>query len=206
MLNGCRHVDDPRIIYTKTSSLFVETEDDINRPVMINLDGEYGGEAPMHFQNLHQHIEFFANTDQIPDEAITGTDEEELEVVSKEFVKEVERLAPLSAYPITAAATFDLTSETNLRLQTTSAQKTLNVQANIETAKANPAFRLAVTGDLDLTALKDLIGTEAELQNIDVKLAGMKSWIPFSVICQNFISLQETGRIWCLRQTLTAHI
>ena len=45
----------------------------------------------MHFQNLHQHIEFFANTDQIPDEAITGTDEEELEVVSKEFVK-VERL------------------------------------------------------------------------------------------------------------------
>lgn len=82
------------------------------------------------------------------------------------------RQAPLSAYPITAAATFDLTSETNLRLQTTSAQKTLNVQANIETAKANPAFRLAVTGDLDLTALKDLIGTEAELQNIDVKLAG----------------------------------
>ncbi|MCG4307780.1 diacylglycerol kinase, partial [Enterococcus lactis] len=92
MLNGGRHVDDPRVIYTKTSSLFVETEDDINRPVMINLDGEYGGEAPMHFQNLHQHIEFFANTDQIPDEAITGTDEEELEVVSKEFVKEVERL------------------------------------------------------------------------------------------------------------------
>ncbi|BDW38184.1 diacylglycerol kinase [Enterococcus faecium] len=92
MLNGGRHADDPRIIYTKTSSLFVETEDDINRPVMINLDGEYGGEAPMHFQNLHQHIEFFANTDQIPDEAITGTDEEELEVVSKEFVKEVERL------------------------------------------------------------------------------------------------------------------
>ncbi len=82
------------------------------------------------------------------------------------------RQAPLSAYPITAAATFDLTSETNLTLQTTSAQKTLKVQANIETAKANPAFRLAVTGDLDLTALKDLIGTEAELQNVDVKLAG----------------------------------
>lgn len=82
------------------------------------------------------------------------------------------RQAPLSAYPITAAVVFDLTSETNLRLQTTSAQKILNVQANIETAKANPAFRLAVTGDLDLTALKDLISTEAELQNVDVKLAG----------------------------------
>ncbi|MGX7172526.1 diacylglycerol kinase [Enterococcus ratti] len=90
MLNGGRHVDDPRVIYTKTSRLFVETEDDINRPVMINLDGEYGGNAPMYFQNLHQHIEFFANTDQIPDEAITGS--EDLEEVSKEFVKEVERL------------------------------------------------------------------------------------------------------------------
>lgn len=92
MLNGGRHVDDPRVIYTKTSSLFVETEDDVNRPVMINLDGEYGGNAPMHFQNLHQHIEFYANTDQIPDEAITGTDEEVLDEVGKEFVKEVERL------------------------------------------------------------------------------------------------------------------
>ncbi len=70
----------------------METEDDVNRPVMINLDGEYGGNAPMHFQNLHQHIEFYANTDQIPDEAITGTDEEVLDEVGKEFVKEVERL------------------------------------------------------------------------------------------------------------------
>lgn len=91
MLNKGRHVDDPRIIYTKTSSLYVETEDDINRPVMINLDGEYGGNAPMYFQNLHQHIEFFANTDQIPNNAITGS-EEEFKEVGKEFVKEVERL------------------------------------------------------------------------------------------------------------------
>ena len=78
------------------------------------------------------------------------------------------RQAPLSAYPITAAVVFDLTSETNLTLQTTSAQKNLNVQANIETAKANPAFRLAVTGDLDLDCSQDLIGTEAELQNVNI--------------------------------------
>ncbi|EPH96829.1 MULTISPECIES: diacylglycerol kinase [unclassified Enterococcus] len=90
MINGGRHTEDPRVIYTKTSELYVETDDDINRPVMINLDGEYGGNAPMHFKNLHQHIEFFANTDQIPDDAITGP--EELEEVSKEFVKEVEKL------------------------------------------------------------------------------------------------------------------
>jgi diacylglycerol kinase (ATP) len=87
MVDGIQKI---RVIYTKTSELYVETEDDINRPVMINLDGEYGGNAPMHFKNLHQHIEFFANTDQIPDAAITGP--EELEEVSKEFVKEVEKL------------------------------------------------------------------------------------------------------------------
>ena len=25
--------------------------------MMINLDGEYGGDAPMTFKNMHQHIE-----------------------------------------------------------------------------------------------------------------------------------------------------
>ncbi|MFV0561262.1 MAG: diacylglycerol kinase [Enterococcus sp.] len=98
MMNGGRHVDDPRVIYTKTSELFVETEDGLERPVMINLDGEYGGDAPMYFRNLHQHIEFFADIDQISETAITGVDELEdeedieKEEASKEFIKEVEKL------------------------------------------------------------------------------------------------------------------
>ncbi len=46
----------------------------------------------MTFINLQQHIEMYAKYDQIPDEAITGTDEEVLDEVGKEFVKEVERL------------------------------------------------------------------------------------------------------------------
>ncbi|MDH6363181.1 diacylglycerol kinase (ATP) [Enterococcus sp. PF1-24] len=94
MINGGKHVKDPRIIYTKTTKLFAKTYDN-KKPMMINLDGEYGGNAPMNFENLQQHIEFFANTDAIPDEAITGIDEQEnsYEEASKEFVKEVERLA-----------------------------------------------------------------------------------------------------------------
>lgn len=92
MLNGGKHINDPRLIYTKTSTLFAETLDEDSR-MMINLDGEYGGDAPMTFSNLHQHIEMFANTDDIPDDALIGDEEEEeLQVVGQEFVKEVEKL------------------------------------------------------------------------------------------------------------------
>lgn len=98
MLNGGKHVEDNRLIYTKTSHLHAETLEPDSR-MMINLDGEYGGDAPMEFTNLHQHIEMFANADAIPSNAIMGSvledyDEEEDEYLetSKEFVKEVERL------------------------------------------------------------------------------------------------------------------
>lgn len=90
MINGGKHVDDPRVIYTKTSSLFAETLDEGVR-MMINLDGEYGGDAPMTFTNLHQHIEMFADLDMIPNEAVSG-ELEELQDASDAFVKEVEQL------------------------------------------------------------------------------------------------------------------
>ncbi|MGX7058402.1 diacylglycerol kinase [Vagococcus humatus] len=90
MLNGGRHVNDSRILYTKTSKLYAEALDEDVR-MMINLDGEYGGDAPMTFQNLHQHIEMFADVDAIPDEAVTG-EVEELKEASDAFIKEVEHL------------------------------------------------------------------------------------------------------------------
>lgn len=103
MLNGGKHVEDPRLIYTKTSYLHAETLDP-KAKMMINLDGEYGGDAPMEFTNLHQHIEMFANADAIPSNAIMGSvlseykdedgqeEEDQYHAASKEFVKEVERL------------------------------------------------------------------------------------------------------------------
>lgn len=72
MLNGGKHIEDNRLIYTKTSRLYAETLD-TDKPMMINLDGEYGGDAPMEFLNLHQHIEMFANADAIPSNAIMGS-------------------------------------------------------------------------------------------------------------------------------------
>lgn len=87
MLNGGKHIDDPRIEYIKTSRLHAEAFDDDYR-MMINLDGEYGGDAPMEFINYKQHIEIYANLDAIPESAIS-IDEEE---ASDRFIEQVEQL------------------------------------------------------------------------------------------------------------------
>lgn len=67
ILNG-DHVNDPCVLYVKTSKLVVKPVH--NEKLMINLDGEYGGDAPMKFKNLKQHIEIFANVKDIPENAI----------------------------------------------------------------------------------------------------------------------------------------
>lgn len=86
MLNGGRHITHPKLIYTKTKYLKAEPSDD--KQMMINLDGEYGGDAPMEFKNLKQHIEMYADVDSIPDSAVTG----ELLEVENAFIREVEEL------------------------------------------------------------------------------------------------------------------
>jgi diacylglycerol kinase (ATP) len=49
------HINDPNIIYEKASTIRVVAK---NR-MQINLDGEYGGDAPAKFVNLQRHIEIF---------------------------------------------------------------------------------------------------------------------------------------------------
>ena len=88
VLNGGKHVNDPRILYVKTSKLVAKPVDE---KMMINVDGEYGGDAPMTFKNHRQHLEIFANTDEIPDEAITGTEEEQTSA-REHFVEGVSHL------------------------------------------------------------------------------------------------------------------
>ena len=88
VLNGGKHVNDPRILYVKTSKLVAKP---VYEKMMINVDGEYGGDAPMTFKNHRQHLEIFANTDEIPDEAITGTEEEETSA-REHFVEGVSHL------------------------------------------------------------------------------------------------------------------
>lgn len=58
------HMKDPHIIYAKASEVKVHSED----LVQLNLDGEYGGDAPAIFKNLKQHIEVFVPIDEIREE------------------------------------------------------------------------------------------------------------------------------------------
>ncbi|MCI1986453.1 MAG: diacylglycerol kinase [Lactobacillus sp.] len=90
VLNGGRHVDDPNIIYTKTQKLVVTRKD--GEELKVNLDGDYGGSAPMTFLNLKQHIEMFANVAEIPRKNL-GPDQEaengymaEIETISKQDI------------------------------------------------------------------------------------------------------------------------
>ncbi|MBT2731151.1 diacylglycerol kinase [Carnobacterium sp. ISL-102] len=88
VLNGGKHITNPNILYKKTSKI-------IARPgnaskMMINLDGEYGGNAPVVFTNLHQHIEIIASTDDLQ-KAVDHKDETS-EVLEDAFIKEVEGL------------------------------------------------------------------------------------------------------------------
>lgn len=58
-LNG-KHVDDPNIIYTKTTNLKAELiGKSKGNDLPVNLDGEIGGYCPVSFENLKQHIEFY---------------------------------------------------------------------------------------------------------------------------------------------------
>ncbi len=89
MLNGGKHINDPRIIYRKVRK--VEAKPRGNSKIMINLDGEYGGDAPMTFVNLKQHIETYANLDDIPDAAVETETPEILEAERK-FLAGVQEL------------------------------------------------------------------------------------------------------------------
>lgn len=50
------HINDPNVIYASASHIKVKSDDQI----LINLDGELGGEVPAVFQNLYRHIDVFA--------------------------------------------------------------------------------------------------------------------------------------------------
>ncbi|HWL13528.1 MAG TPA: diacylglycerol kinase [Ureibacillus sp.] len=60
------HLNDPHLIYKKASVVKVtSTIDEEN--IHINLDGEYGGDAPVTFTNLKRHIEVFVPLEDIRD-------------------------------------------------------------------------------------------------------------------------------------------
>lgn len=55
------HLNDPLVIYRKASRVTLSSEQDVH----LNLDGEYGGDAPATFQNLMRHIEVFVPIEEV---------------------------------------------------------------------------------------------------------------------------------------------
>ncbi|MGT2887512.1 diacylglycerol kinase family lipid kinase [Streptococcus didelphis] len=91
VIDGGKHITDRRIEYIKTSKITIEPESDSR--MMINLDGEYGGDAPITLENLKNHITFFANRDLISDDAYgISEDEPIIEEIAQKFAHEVEGL------------------------------------------------------------------------------------------------------------------
>lgn len=88
LLDGGKHIDDPRIEYIKTSQLIIEPLS--SEKMMINLDGEYGGDAPIVLENLPNHITFFADTDAISVNALVGDDKMALESYVQKLAHEIE--------------------------------------------------------------------------------------------------------------------
>lgn len=58
------HLSDERVIYRKANRVVVKSDEEVH----LNLDGEYGGDAPAIFQNLKQHIEVFVPIAEIREE------------------------------------------------------------------------------------------------------------------------------------------
>lgn len=85
ILTTGNHINNPHVLYTHTS--FVKAEAKDGQRLMINLDGEYGGDAPITFQNLQQHIRIIGNTSEYT-EPIAANEEKAA------FIKEVESLTP----------------------------------------------------------------------------------------------------------------
>lgn len=84
-----KHIGDPGIIYAKATDVEITPLSKDDR-IMINLDGEYGGDAPMKFHDLKQHLEVIANLDEIPDDAITESPD--FKRVEKDFVEGVGKI------------------------------------------------------------------------------------------------------------------
>ena len=76
-INGGQHVTDVNVEYLKTSKLKLEVLDS-KEPFMLNLDGEYGGDTPVELEVFHNHLEFFANIDEISDDALWLENNDEL--------------------------------------------------------------------------------------------------------------------------------
>lgn len=80
MLTDGSHLNSPHVIHKQTDFVDINVLNDSR--LMINLDGEYGGDAPVRFENLNHHIEVVANLKPMQNEIQDISDEERLRMKS----------------------------------------------------------------------------------------------------------------------------
>lgn len=85
ILRNGKHINHPNVLYTHTSYVKAEARDD--QRLMINLDGEYGGDEPTTFINLQQHITIIGNISEFADPI-------ESHEKQANFMKALEELSP----------------------------------------------------------------------------------------------------------------
>lgn len=95
VLTDGTHLESPLVIQKQTDFVDIETVDDSR--LMINLDGDYGGDAPVRFENLNHHIEVIANTAPMEVEIRDLSDSEKQEMKSI-FTKELSEIEERESY------------------------------------------------------------------------------------------------------------
>lgn len=92
ILTDGSHLDSPHVISVETD--FVDINLDKDAQLMINLDGEYGGDAPVRFENMEHHIEVIANTSPMKTK-YNDLSEDEREKMQSIFSKDASNLEEL---------------------------------------------------------------------------------------------------------------
>ncbi|MDR0199055.1 MAG: diacylglycerol kinase family lipid kinase [Streptococcaceae bacterium] len=86
-----KHLIDVNTEYIRSRSLTIEPLS--TTQMLVNLDGEYGGEAPVKFDNLKGAIDIFVNLDEIDDDNYIGDDEDAANAsVAQKFAEEVTKI------------------------------------------------------------------------------------------------------------------
>lgn len=86
------HLESSQVISAETDFVNIKVKNDSK--LKINLDGEYGGDAPVRFENLKHHVEVIANTEamQVEIDELSASERERMKSI---FTKDASNLEEL---------------------------------------------------------------------------------------------------------------
>lgn len=90
LLTERTHLESEKVISVETDFVNIQMEDEAH--LMVNLDGEYGGDAPVRFENLNNHIQVIANRKGMEGQMdrLTEEDRKQMEAIFSEDVSSLQ--------------------------------------------------------------------------------------------------------------------